>query len=360
MALPNSNISVAMVKSELGAATNDVGQLCIHPNINKWSKWKPVRHGSVVPITEAQLASVNFGLDIEVFTTLGSITTSGSFLHTLKNSSINWSYLRPRGGNNTPSEPYRLADFRNYDKTAINPVDAMGHYEIYMDMFNSFQIDADEIISPPNAHNVTLADFEYSGTLFRNCYLGVMLFKSSGNEFIINTGSSTLENGGLSVLFEDMGSNTGNWNAAFFISSVPFSNNNPVGSGFFVPIELHKPTVSINAYGVLAYAEALGMWNQENTQINYDIVGINNGGGSVTLTNVTAILVYTVGGQSPEEGVTVLTQNKSNITIPGNDSVTVSENTFNHNRVDDGRMYWIGINTSTGVRYLPVEDYDGI
>ena len=41
MALP-SNISVAMVKAELGASTNDVGQLCIHPNING-GKWKPVR-----------------------------------------------------------------------------------------------------------------------------------------------------------------------------------------------------------------------------------------------------------------------------------------------------------------------------
>ena len=38
MALPKSNASVAMVKSELGAATNKVGQLCIHPNVNKWSK----------------------------------------------------------------------------------------------------------------------------------------------------------------------------------------------------------------------------------------------------------------------------------------------------------------------------------
>ena len=41
MALPNTNISVAMVRDELGAATNDVGQLCIHPNVNKWSRFRP-------------------------------------------------------------------------------------------------------------------------------------------------------------------------------------------------------------------------------------------------------------------------------------------------------------------------------
>lgn len=38
MALPNTNLSVAMVRKELGAATNNVEQLCIHPNINMWSK----------------------------------------------------------------------------------------------------------------------------------------------------------------------------------------------------------------------------------------------------------------------------------------------------------------------------------
>ncbi len=94
MALPNSNISVAMVRNELGAATNKVGQLCIHPNINMWSKWKPVRHSSVTPITEEQLKSVSFGL-------------SGS------------SYNRPVGG---VSSPFRLTDFHNYNHGAYPPV----------------------------------------------------------------------------------------------------------------------------------------------------------------------------------------------------------------------------------------------
>ena len=94
MALPDSNISVAMVKSELGASTNDVGRLCIHPNVNKWSKWKPVRHSSVTPLTEEQLKSVSFGL-------------SGS------------DYDRPVGG---VYSPFRLTDFHNYNKNAYPPV----------------------------------------------------------------------------------------------------------------------------------------------------------------------------------------------------------------------------------------------
>ena len=99
MALPNSNISVAMVKAELGAATNDVGQLCIHPNINKWSKWKPVRHSSVNPLTVTQLENTGCGLS--------------------RNGMYEIEYLKPTGG---ATSPYRLSDFRNYNHTAVPPV----------------------------------------------------------------------------------------------------------------------------------------------------------------------------------------------------------------------------------------------
>jgi hypothetical protein len=88
-----------MVKAELGAATNDVGQLCIHPNINKWSKWKPVRHSSVNPITEAQLEGTGSGLNrVDMYEV---------------------EYLKPTGG---ATSPYRLDDFRNYNHTAVPPV----------------------------------------------------------------------------------------------------------------------------------------------------------------------------------------------------------------------------------------------
>ena len=117
MALPNTNISVAMVKAELGAATNDVGQLCIHPSVNKWSRWKPVRHNSVVPITEGQLQSTNYGLDFPIFSNVQAyISHLTSFAG---DRSVDWDYLPPTGG---ASSPYRLDDFKNYDKDAVSPV----------------------------------------------------------------------------------------------------------------------------------------------------------------------------------------------------------------------------------------------
>ena len=115
MALPNTNISVAMVKAELGAATNDVGQLCIHPNVNKWSKWKPVRHQSVEGMTEAKLSEANYGLG--VFRGSPPLTLS-EFCNSLRlNDGV--IYYPPQGGN---LSPFRLGDFRNYNKDAQIPM----------------------------------------------------------------------------------------------------------------------------------------------------------------------------------------------------------------------------------------------
>lgn len=89
MALPEKDITVTLVKNTLGAGTNDVGSLCIHKNVNKWSKYKP-----------------NYEADREFFS---------FFL----NEHGFWDYVRPTGG---AAHPYRLGDFRGYDHKAQSPV----------------------------------------------------------------------------------------------------------------------------------------------------------------------------------------------------------------------------------------------
>lgn len=102
MALPNSNISVSMVKQAIGSGSNDLETLCTHEKINKWSKWKPVRFNKVSGLTEGDIQTSKCGLDRNPQT------------QTI-------SYLRPRGG--TYNEFYRLGDFRNYNHLAVPPVD---------------------------------------------------------------------------------------------------------------------------------------------------------------------------------------------------------------------------------------------
>lgn len=107
MALPSSKISVAMVRKELGAATNDVGQLCIHANVNKWSKRKPINHSSVEPLTEAQFATLKYGINIfELSSTVGPTYNTR-----------NWTYNKP-----TTLSPKRLGDFRQYEHNAPVPL----------------------------------------------------------------------------------------------------------------------------------------------------------------------------------------------------------------------------------------------
>jgi len=108
MALPNSNISTTLVGTTLGSGSRDVGTLCTHPNINKWSRWKPISSNKHEGIIIADLINKKFGLDIV------SKSTIFDLLAYYSTNSI-WNYLKPTGG---ASSPYRLGDFRNYDHLA--------------------------------------------------------------------------------------------------------------------------------------------------------------------------------------------------------------------------------------------------
>ena len=112
-ALPNTGITTSMVAQALGAATNDVGTLCKHPNVNKWSKWKPIRKAKVTGITFSDLQDANFGL-----TALTHANSPMLLKQAIENSGSGLDYLKPLGGS---SSPYRLGDFRNYLHNALIP-----------------------------------------------------------------------------------------------------------------------------------------------------------------------------------------------------------------------------------------------
>jgi hypothetical protein len=98
MALPNSNISVAMVRNELGAATTDVGQLCIHPNVNIWSKYAPCEVDTVEVLTDMEFQKYKW----KYATTFNGST--GEYV----------SY-------NKPTTKFRLQDFKGYDHDTPKP-----------------------------------------------------------------------------------------------------------------------------------------------------------------------------------------------------------------------------------------------
>ena len=188
MALPNTNISVAMVKAELGAATNDVGRLCIHPNINKWSKWKPVRHTKVTPLTEEDLNSIVYGLNVPV-------TFDNDYLIALEE----WGYNRPRGGDNNPPEPYRLADFRNYNHGAYSPIHVPEPIPINaINQQGIYYIEGEAATG--NTYQIGVEDLHGSVLQLGNYYFGI-IFKTPANQVYIKTANSPLSTSDLEVTF---------------------------------------------------------------------------------------------------------------------------------------------------------------
>lgn len=110
MALPNIGITSTMVKTALSAASHKWSVLCTHPNINKWSKWKPVRFDKEEGLTVANLASVNYGIQVNNYSGIDAVKAAYM-------SEVDvWTYLLPRGGQ--AGEPYRKGDFRNYEQNA--------------------------------------------------------------------------------------------------------------------------------------------------------------------------------------------------------------------------------------------------
>ena len=143
-ATANDGLSIWEVARALGRSVKDLGQLCgdiAYNNgaweragaINKWAKYKPLRHDSHGILTEQQrmdkahgLEPGNFGAPIQVITAL----IGGS---------DGWTYNPPRGKKNTSLNPtnadewFRLLDFNGYHKNAATPyrIGAVSHPSVY-------------------------------------------------------------------------------------------------------------------------------------------------------------------------------------------------------------------------------------
>ena len=176
MALPNSNISVSLVRDTIGAGSNDVGQLCIHPNVNKWSKRKPVKFNSVQGLTEANFQSVNYGLTIP-----NADSDEGTTL------ALPWVYDKPSGGE---TEPYRLGDFIEYEHNSICPFD--------LTMPNYIIKGGSGIVVKLNPETVTSYNIS-TNDICGSKYFGVLIKKDEQVQY--KTASTTIASGGTTVDF---------------------------------------------------------------------------------------------------------------------------------------------------------------
>lgn len=115
-ALPSSNISTTLVANTLQVSSRNVGYLCSnqHGRINKWSKYKPVVWNRITtdgtPYEWYKAQDGRCG-----FKQIQWCSVQQVLQHYISNVPACWDYNPPTGG---ASAPYRLGDFRHYDKDA--------------------------------------------------------------------------------------------------------------------------------------------------------------------------------------------------------------------------------------------------
>lgn len=182
MALGTTGISTTIVANALGSSSRNVGVLCTHPSINKWSKWKPVSFPTVVGLTYAQLQSVNFGLSAPL--------NNANYQNVV---GTKWIYNRPTGG---ASAPYRIGDFRGYDKEAAAIITIPDGVSFNRSSISNYIYQIAINRGGSSSTSIGIDDFT---TAIGNMYAGVVVVKG-GLTYMI-TSPDTLANSGGSITF---------------------------------------------------------------------------------------------------------------------------------------------------------------
>ena len=260
MALKTTGVTVSQVASTLGTNLTDIGALCTHHNINKWSKYKPTIYPSVCPTME-QFYKANDGY-CGFDTTTARIQNEGDTDGMVNNI---WTYKPPTGG---AISPYRLGDFRGYAH------DARVQYQCEQSgiMYANGQVNAvpfrEEWIEGSLKFTELLQN-EGAG----NVYICAVVKQGSYTAY----GSVDISNGGNQALEITLGAqfNTGYATMYIFLSNRPCTNGSfptdtifwafPDGTGikrnFTVSIRRNAP-VSYDYYNITS-------WNYVNCYYNY-------------------------------------------------------------------------------------------
>ena len=200
-ALPSTGITTSMVAQAIGAGTNDVGSLCKHTNVNKWSKYKPVRLEKVTGLTESDFKQANFGFNILASSDSPSVDILSRY----------WDYLKPIGGSATP---FRLGDFRQYDHNEGKPLFISDDYleqlwnifmsdSPYLSVALTYKINGTSYFGSVN-NRLNIEDLSISNTgtwEFKNLYLSVGAFEGSTFHCVTAPAalSSGVSNGGANI-----------------------------------------------------------------------------------------------------------------------------------------------------------------
>lgn len=192
-------ISMSTIASTIGDSTD----MSRSENINKWSKRKFVRHSSRTKLTDAQMADVNYGFNIPVF------TRSTLYSATLPTDRV-WTYLMPRSG----VDPSRMGDMEGYYHSAmqknIRLVPPYSDNVMYLDEVFRFGLET-EVTGTESSSGLKIADLHPTGTSYTGAIIGLTIvlvfFQRNSNgydyaKYAFNTGwtvSEIIEMGSFSI-----------------------------------------------------------------------------------------------------------------------------------------------------------------
>lgn len=128
MALTIKGINPTIVGTALGESSRKWSVLCKHPNINRWSRFKPYRYPQVTGIYGASGTddsipknTLNWGINPALITA-GLLPASQA----LADNWGKWGQWQPPTG--TTEQPYRIGDFRGYNHQAKPAIGSVVFY----------------------------------------------------------------------------------------------------------------------------------------------------------------------------------------------------------------------------------------
>lgn len=275
MALSNTGITTTIVKTTIGAASNNIGQICTHSNINKWSKYKPVRYANVAP--ERGAGSVwwraqdgNCGLNIPNYSDMAAMFTA------LRNNTVMWDYLKPSGG---ASQPFRLGDFGGYEHSAQPPFIPMNLADVYYASNGTMGCALD--LSVPSEYELTINDIGYTWNL-GEMYFGVAICKQGTSGYKYMTENITISAGGGGGIDVPISSELGTYEVVYFLAeTAKTSFTSPDRANTFIPIPNAMQVVNIQASDFGVYFGGGTYWDAGKTY--FEIIFDNMSSGPKTL-----------------------------------------------------------------------------
>lgn len=164
-------VSESDVQRTLGTLVNTWYELCNHPNINKWARFKPIYHTEHTVLTEADFVNSNFGLFVQVY------SSASDLMSAFKEDRVAWEYI--------PRIISRITDFDKYSSSETAPAKGVpfGIYTLRP---------SDGMISIPfgdiradktNDYNIGLGEFTIGfptgEAKLKDCYIGILLINKS-------------------------------------------------------------------------------------------------------------------------------------------------------------------------------------